>query len=494
MTAALLFAASSLALGWAALRPLRTRIGAAAYHLAALPAGLLAWSVVATVHSAMSLPWSPVSMTASAAVIAAGAALGLARLSGPDGEAASKRVPLWTYLVVLAAALAVSAAATAWGRCFVTADSWANYEPMGMRLAETGRFFVRLIEERSPLVPAMQAAHRTMGGDWMLAAFPLTALWVAATVLAALLAGARAILTPLRAAATALATTALMVTSAMFFLQSFYVHSHMVTALFLTGAIAAVIMARDEDSLGWYALAGLATAGVSLARPDGLVYAFIPLVAALAIASGSARPERGTTAFLWPLATPVLATYAVALAQLGWWDGAKLDATRAFGSMAVLAVTAAALIAARRLPGSLREHVTGTGAMRLVVVLGWCLAAGLSAAGVERMAEAARSMIGNLLAFGGHGALWAAVLACVVLCVAFPEVRRGHGATGVLLFAILGFMAVAFVVHGITKPGHLGWTDSFNRIAFHAAPVAWWLLGTVATTAVAGTLKENRTA
>ena len=39
-------------------------------------------------------------------------------------------------------------------------------------------------------------------------------------------------------------------------------------------------------------------------------------------------------------------------------------------------------------------------------------------------------------------------------------------------------------MHVTLHPGHLGWTDSFNRIAFHAVPLVWWLVGALVGSAL----------
>ncbi len=477
------FVGATLLLGWAMLWPLRGRLGEAGFHLAAYPAGLLGWSLLAALHSVPAVPYSPVSVAVSALVVVAGFAALVARVASGDPAGATVRPA--SFALAGTVALAVAVASEAWGLSFATPDSWANYGAMGYRIRDTGLVFSRLMEERSWLVPAMHAAHIFFGGEWLTAAYPTAAVWVAGITGWGVLRSAPAGVSRAARSTVAAATVALMVSAPMFAWQAFYVHSHMVTALFLTLAILALVMSRAGASASWLAVAGVGAAGVALARPDGLAYAAVPLALAMAVALED-DVRRRAAAFLASFWAPLALAYGVAYARLGVWETAKLNGRLAAASLAALALLAAVLLVAPRVLPAFRAWLSGEPLMRLGVAASAVAVASLAALRPEHFVKAATPMMTNLVALGSHGPLWTALAATLALAALFPSLRRRAPGLAVVASAILVSLAVAMVVHAAEHPGRLGATDSFNRIAFHFAPLAWWFVGALAMSAVAG--------
>jgi hypothetical protein len=84
---------------------------------------------------------------------------------------------------------------------------------------------------------------------------------------------------------------------------------------------------------------------------------------------------------------------------------------------------------------------------------------------------------GNLLRTGGYQTLWAVIFVLLVVSVVHLRGRLLDDWTGHLLFAVLQFLAIAFIVHVTSNPGRLSPSDSFSRVAFHIVPTAFAYVG-----------------
>jgi len=463
----------AVALGYLMLWRVRRTLGAAGIALASYPIGLLGITLVAGMHAVLGSRWNLFSLAVASLAVAAivSAALGRIRSSAEK----PLRVPVWTAALTAAIAATGAGIIAALQRFFVTADSWANYIPMGMRLHDAGAFFPRLMEERSPLIPAMNAAGRVFGADVLYAAYPVMGVWLVAILLWAVV-GRSTDPAPRARWISAVAAAAGLALSAMFAVQSFYIHSHMVSALFLLFALACFAQAQRDASAIWAAVGGLATAGFALARPDGFAYAaMMLLIGVIATGRGEAWRKRVAPMFagFWG---PVAFIYGVAFAQLGLWDTAKLNGKLALvllASLAVETVAAWVLLSAlrtRRDSFLRRAPALAVGAATVVVSLAVLVR-------TDDFLAALKPMIGNLFRSGGHGVQWYVAAVVLLLAMVAPRLLK-HAETDWLAPTMLVlFMGIAILVHGLTHPGHLGWTDSFNRIAFHATPLVWWAFG-----------------
>jgi hypothetical protein len=110
----------------------------------------------------------------------------------------------------------------------------------------------------------------------------------------------------------------------------------------------------------------------------------------------------------------------------------------------------------------------------------------------EAFMAAGTIMLGNLARNGDWDWFWFFASGLVLVTLVFYGVRRHAAQSAMLLYAIAQFLVVALVVHGISHPGHPGFTDSFNRVAFHSVPLIWWLFGSMLGAAVAGVLPFAR--
>ncbi|MDP2181977.1 MAG: hypothetical protein Q8K99_05325 [Actinomycetota bacterium] len=513
MIAAAAFTLATLALGWIALAPLARRLGAAGYHAVAYPVGLLGWSAVACVSAVVrhACTWQ-IALAGAAVFSGAGLALtqamGAPRGSGPraaGGPGAPSAPAAWTFAATGGALAAVAAALAASGWTSAAFDSIFHYQSSAMWLFDTGRFTPNIVGAYSPLIPSILAAGRLFGLDWVSTVWPLLALHVAVWVAAETYGAVSRTLLPAARTALAAIITLLLVTTAPFLAHTLYVHSHMISACYLLLAVLAVRRAFWPASApaatprpapaptsapsalaarAWLVVAGVATAGLVLARPDGLAYAFAVLV--LVAIAGFERT--GTTpatilAYLAALLAPVAAVYGTALLRLGLWRGPKLSgnmtAALIIGLAAAGIATVAAAAIAERAPRA--RAVIG----RKGLLLGLALTANAAAIAVMAarnpagFAAATSNMIGNLTRSGGYGNLWLVAAALVALSLATWSLWA-HWRWPVLhLYAIAQFFAVAVVVHGTSHTGRLSPADSFARVAFHAVPLVFVYAGYV---------------
>ena len=223
-------------------------------------------------------------------------------------------------------------------------------------------------------------------------------------------------------------------------------------------------------------VSAVATVGLAFARPDGLVYVFIPVLLVVVLRfrhqlAGSGRyvtfanDVRGRSRDL--LRPRLHATGAVALRQAQREGGAGHhscggDRTRRRGTDCALGADRLAL---RRVSsdasrvGARRSRHPRCGCRVPEAVLPV-----RAQHGDEPVLD--RRLRAPLVPDRGRHRRHATPRSA--------EVRRGADVT---LFAIAQFFAIALVVFGVAHPGRLATADSFNRVAFHMVPVAMWYIG-----------------
>lgn len=526
MIAAALFALATLALGWVALAPLARRLGARGYHAAAYPVGLLGWSAVACVSAILRAGWTwPIALAGAAVFLVAGFALshavgaprggGLQPVASSGG--ATTAPAAWTFAVTGAAFAAVATALHASGWTSAAYDSIFHYQASAVWLFDTGRFTPNIAGAYGPLIPSIQAAGRLFGLDWVSSVWPILALHVVGWVALETYEAAARTLGRVGRTVLALVIALLLATTAPFLAHTLYVHSHMISACYLLLAVLAVrrafwpmgaAPARAFAALGesaaaspsgpaptpppapapvdraWLVVAGVATAGLVLARPDGLAYAFVvlALVAIAALERADTSPAAPLT-YCAALLAPVAAVYGTAILRLGFWRGPKLSGRMTATLIVALALaglaTAAATALARHKP-RMQALLGHTG-----VLLGVVLAADAAVIGLMAMrnpggfAAATSNMVGNLGFEGGYGNLWIVAVILVALSLNTWRLWSHWRWPALTLYAVAQFFAIAVVVHGTSHPGRLSPADSFARVAFHAVPLVFVYAGYV---------------
>lgn len=477
--------ALSLVAGWAALAPVRRSLGPLWYHLVAYPVGLLGWAFVLSVAGVLGRPYDALVMGVGLIAFFVAAA-GIARSAGSSGVL---RVPWWTFAAAFAVAMGAAFAAWAFRASFSTDDSIMAYELLGMWLRDTGSFTVRLASERSFLVPAIHAANRTLGGDWGYVQYPVLGLNVVLIVTAAVWdAGSR--LRPRLRGVTAVGTGALLGTAPAFAFHSFYVHSHMVSAVFLLTAVVALWKATRDDlrarclDRGWLCVAGFASAGLAITRTDGLAYVFVVLAILASITFSSGMSRRDLAGYFAPMFGVLGVPYLVAFGRLGIWSSGKLDGRISAALILLMLVFALALVylagsaALRRILGRRSGLIAAVLAADVLVVIA------LTVVKTDSFVRALTNMVGNLARFGGYQSLWYVALLVGVASLVHSRGTLSREWTGHVLFVLVQFMAVAVVVHVTKHPGRLSPNDSFSRVAFHSVPILFLFTGMWAATVI----------
>lgn len=477
MIANILLVVLSLLIGWTVLFPSRRRLGAPLYHLAAYPIGTMAWTAVFSVTTIAgvrpTLPWVILGVALfTGLVYAVGWSVRQWRLLSDE----------WLGYVSFGAGFVVLAAGFAWFRATIGGfDSYTHYDISGIYLFDTGAMSGMLVGSRNLLVPAIHAVTRILGGDWTYVAYPMFSANALALLAWACWAQAfRSLSMPVRVLGTALTVLALAFVPSWFF-HSFFVHSNMVSALYLMLAIVALARAtgaigtiEEQGSTAGLVVSGLAFAGLGLARPDGLAYTFLGLLGfAVCLAMGIYGRR---TALLGGIAllVPQVLVYSAAFAHVGiWGTEGKL---RGSWALALLVLTVIAIGLTQLAPLVRRLPLMASPDMVLrFVVLGNVLAISLLAYQQDkRFTETATNMIQNLLSAGGWGFMWYALLLAVAISLLFPVRWSGAEWNWTLLCLVAQFFFIAFVLHGMVHVGRVAKMDSFNRIALHVVPVMFW--------------------
>ena len=483
----------TLGVGWVTLWPARERLGTLGYHLLAFPVGLLAWPGVAAVTTAVG---SPYSLWAVLVGIAGFAALGFALMWwAARSEEAGSPVALWTYAAWGAAFCGLAVYVVGSETTRVTADSYLFYESWGVWLHDTGLLAAELVGTRAPLLPSLAAANRWLGGDWLYAIYPMIAVHVLLLVAYVTYRMGSDRISPAVRVVLAGGAAILMGMSGVFAVQWLLVHSHTASAAYLAMAILGVLVvarAPVSDAAGthdaatlmsWSAMAGIATAGLILARPDGLAYAFVPASMFACACLRRAPDHKVLAAFFMPAVGLPSVVMAGTLARYGLWtEAGKLTGAQALGLLVLLALAPLVTVGIQRLWG---DRLRGND---LAIAIALALFATAVGAVVlldpEETVGTMASMRNNLLVEGRNGPMWyflLAVPAVSILAGLWAEDRSVRWLT----VAFLQFFAVAIAVHALSHPGRIGWGDSFNRVSFHAVPIGFMLLGTSVLAAIA---------
>ena len=501
----LLVVLASVCVGWAALWPSRGDLGPVGYHLAALPVGLLAWMFVAGTAVVTGWPYLPGALAAGLAAYVGG--LWLLQHSRPDAAGADRScfgLPGAASFAVAALSYAAATTALAATRLTVfTADSVNEYWPMAVYLEREQVISAYLVSSRSFLQISAGAVKAAFGGEWLFALYPLLAVLLVVTLGWALWATAPAGLSARSRWLVAVLPCAFLVADPSFLFYSLYVHSHAPTALYLLLALVALRLSADPatgralaGSRGWLLVAGLATSGIVLTRPDGLAYGFVPIAIALSVLLDR-RLDTGRPlafAFFAPMLFVVVGTYLAAYARLGVWEADKLDGRMTAAILAVMVLAAVLPWFAHRTGGAERFALDRDRVLLAELALAGIAAAAAFALRWDEMSLAVRNLATNLFEMGGYGPLWLVLLAALLAAVVGGRaVRRGTWSRS-LFVAVVLFAVIGFLVHGTGHIGRLGWGDSANRVMFHIVPVIVYLIAEVCADILARANRERAVA
>jgi len=475
-----------LLLGWAALWPSRDRLGAWAYHLAALPIGVLAAPLALAVSSVTGRPLDLISAAGGGVLLIAGLWI-VQRVVLKDAPAIARSVAPATYGVTAAA---IALMGVVFGVLRLTStnyDSVMSLWPLGIQLTRDGSIVSMIASSRSSLIPGMNAIHIGFGSDWAYIIYPVLSVVLAGWLLFTLWDG------PLSAAGFSARTKRLILGGVVLFLvtepsyiyDAFFVHSHLISGIYLLMALTGIWMAvradRPEIETAYLVVAGASAAGLALTRPDGLAYQFVPVVMAVGALTISKLRWRDAVAFFAPLLFLDLAVYGATYLELGMWKAVKLGGAESLAILVVLVIAAAGPWIIEMLQRMVPFRVSGE---RLLGIVGSVAAVLMLAVFVLKWKSAsgalANARINLFQGAGGYNYLWYAVVVLMVLSLFSGDALRYRSWTRSGFLAIALFFTIAGLVHGTSHEGRIGAGDSFNRVAFEVLPVIVWYVAAVA--------------
>jgi hypothetical protein len=233
-----------------------------------------------------------------------------------------------------------------------------------------------------------------------------------------------------------------------------------------------------RGSVAWLVVAGLACAGLSFARVDGLAYQAVIMIAATAVAfTSGARGQRLAVLFVTALLYEFCTYAAVAVRIRLWKSATKLSGRTAFALMGALAVIAVVVVVAARIkplaawlarPRAFFALTCG-GSVAFIAVM-WMRKP-------KGFVTAVSNEFTNLTQAGSWGYLWFFLVGAVLLSLLFWRAHQGDNVASYVLFAVFEFMVIALIVHGSSHSGRIGPDDSFNRVVFHVVPLLFIYLG-----------------
>ena len=487
--------AISLLVGWIGLWPLRRRIGAWGYHVAAFPIGFLGWSVVAVISAVLRWPFDWRSTFLGLALFVVMLWL-LPRKALREADP-TRPVPWWSYLTFGGAFLAYGVLAAAGRLTISTADGWGAYWPFSILLGRSGELTPLIFTDRGLPLVAMGAADILFGGQWayveyqiFAAAVLLTLGWLVAHEAVPRVGRTLGIVI-------AVAAAAVLAVDATFVFNIFYVHSHTLSALYLMLSLGALRMAvepgtgRAAPGAGvWFVLSGLSTAGVVLARPDGFLYAMLPVILFVAILTDEQWQGPGERHFFTSMLIPVYIVFAAAFLRLGVWYGHKLNGRVALVALVCLSATAGLPWLVDRF--GRRFSIRGQRVLPVALALAGLLLGVAFLIERRLLSRAVVALSMNLFGgTGGWGPMWFWLVGLMLLTVLSADALRSRSWTRPLFFTITLFVVLTFIAN-MSRGGRPGWGDSMNRIMLHIVPVIVWYIGLVVARIVGDMLARRR--
>ena len=164
----------SFLVGWVALWPARRALGAWHYHLAALPVGIVGWTMAAGVAGLLGRGMSWPIVTASAAVYAGVVFWALVAWVGV-GKDDGPPLAAWTYLGAGAFVIVGTAVATLLKITIINYDSWAHYQLAAIYLSDHGLPDPAGARRDRTSHSRRDRGCAAFGADWMYALYPLMA-------------------------------------------------------------------------------------------------------------------------------------------------------------------------------------------------------------------------------------------------------------------------------------------------------------------------------
>jgi hypothetical protein len=226
----------------------------------------------------------------------------------------------------------------------------------------------------------------------------------------------------------------------------------------------------------WAFAAGLAMLGFAATRPDGLAYVFVfHGVVAVAWLEGRLG-KRALAAYFGTYLVGMAATLGVTFLVAGGFYQLtnRLSGAQSLAVLASSAIVWLVLLSSNRW-GALAVALSSR--RKSFVTIAVLNAIAIGTASIVFPDSFAQSMLNNLVNMyvkGGFNLFWFWAPGVFVVGLLAVKVRDRHPWLEYVLYAIFQFMALAVLVHGVTHPGRIGWSDSYTRLVIHILPVFFW--------------------
>lgn len=325
-------------------------------------------------------------------------------------------------------------------------------------------------------LPALHTPADLLNEDYLYAAQPLFAfVLLELMVLSAYRITTAHVSRQMIALALTTASVLVMFSTAMVIFQVYYIHTNLLSAVYLLAAVMALWCAQETaqaeqtpslqgEAQGWLALSALAWAGFCLLRVEAALFMALFFILAL---HGDTLPYRARMRALLPMIGGLFVWYAFLLIVLQN-SGSRLSALNSLMLLAALG-SAGGLLVVSRLPWIARTLLP-----RMEWLAGGGLALALTGAFIIRPAHMADSVAGvwENLALASWPTWWGSLWLFVIAAWAFALIQPRLPHDGVFWVGVPAFVALMILLSAARRPYHEGWSDSANRMVTHILPLA----------------------
>lgn len=242
--------------------------------------------------------------------------------------------------------------------------------------------------------------------------------------------------------------------------QIFYIHTNLISGLYLFVAVSAFWLAMIEKKSSWMGFGMLALLGFSLARNEAPLFAVVFLILVISV---DKIPYRVRLKSILPYLILMISWYSYLLIRMG--EGTKiLNPERTLiiiGSLFALGLLVL-LSEQKWLKAKLFPYLAKimVGALVLILLL-------MFLTKPVHMMDSAYFIILNLSAYGWWGVTWLVFSLVFLISIIGPRVPGEE----LFFYGIVSFFCLLLAIAYFRNPYRLGWGDSANRMFTHILPV-----------------------
>ena len=420
--------------------------------------GALFWVVGGLLLLLLKIPYLPISMVVLFSILAGGFGIILVRQKERQvswGELATLLLTALAFLLVL---------------FFVNQNNFSAASPDSVMYIATGRKIayeglshsvLRDLSLRGLYVSQLQSASVFLGEDYLSAAQPAFA-FTFLMVFTYLSYRISCYLVPDKRFVLTLSILSSLVLFSTYFIifQSFYIHTNLISSVYLFVAVSAFWLTSVEDKTSWLIVGILGLLGFSLARNEAPVFALIFL---LLLISANQIPYRKRLITFLPYLAILIVWYLLLLNGIG--DGTKiLNPERTLVIIGCLiAFCLLVLISEHKwIKDFVLPHLPKVMLGGLVIVLLFMVYQR-----PEHMKISFGAIISNMFLSGEWGLTWLIISFLLLISVAGPRVPWEE----LFFFGISSFFSTLLALSYFRPPYRSIWVDSANRMLTHILPI-----------------------